>query len=118
MATKTELDVVYLAMRRANIIAIDEEPDANLYEVALDEYKGFHEWLNKEFTRSVTWSFDKVPDDRWVYVAGWFAGRLVDAIPVANETYARVKRGAENSEVYLREILARRTIKAAEIQWF
>lgn len=116
--SKTQKDVIYKSMRRLNLIGASEEPNPSDFQEALEEYEGFHEWLIKEFPRQIQWNKDQVPEYIWTHVAGWFAGRLADVLPSGETNQARAKNAAVASETYFREILARKTIKTVEVNYF
>lgn len=116
--TKTAKDVVYKAMRRIGYISPEETPDNSDYQEALEEYQGFHQWLLKEFPRQIYWNDDAVPVEYWTQIAGWFGGRLVNVLKVSPESKANAKEGAAEAERFLREMLARKTIKTVVADYF
>ena len=118
MANKTANDVITKALRRMNVIAKNAAASGDDYEEALSEYKGFHEWMLKEFTRTVSWNYDAVPEEYHTHVAGWLAGELLGVFPCGAQTTQRVEAWARRSETRLREMLARRSIKTVEIEYY
>lgn len=116
--TKTARDVVYKAMRRIGYISPEETPSPADCNEALEEYEGFHEWLVKEFPRQIHWNYDEVPVEYWTHIAGWFGGRLVNVLKVSPENKANAKEGAAESERYLREMLARKSLKTVMADYF
>lgn len=115
---KTAVDVIHRALRRLNIIAPGEDPDADIYQDALDEYKVFTEWMRQEFTRGNGWNYDSVDERYWTHIAGMLAGRLANVLPCSDSIAAKAKEGAAESERYLREQLARKPLRDTEVQYF
>lgn len=115
---KTERDIIYKAMRRLRVIGASEEPSAEDYSEALEEYEGFHEWLVKEFPRQIYWNKDNVPVEYWTYLAGWFAGRLSYVIPTGQENKQDALEAANASETFFREMLARKKLQVTPVDFF
>lgn len=119
MADKTAQDVVTDALRTCRIAPEDDVANVNVNARALALYKGFHRKLQKEFGNRLPWNYDAVPEEEFSFVSGWFAGRVINRLPVGDKTYERVKNVvAPEAEADLREILARKSIKTVEVDFF
>ena len=108
MTTQTANDIVTKALRRANIIAMEEQADGTTYAKALEEYKGFHEYLRAEFPRTAGWTYDAVPTEYWILVSDWYAGWLAEDQSLPSETFEKILAGAARAEARLRGMLSRK----------
>ena len=79
--TKTNYDIVVKSLQILNYIAPEEVPAARDFQVALDKYLNFHQWMIKEFTKTVRWQSDSVDERLWTYVSAWLANDLAFDFP-------------------------------------
>lgn len=115
MATKTERDVVTLALRTIAVGSRGETPDAEDYADALDVYTAFHGRLQDMYSRSVSWAQDEVPAEVWVWVSHLLARELIGVFHVSEDLEARVERLAMKAAMNFKGYQFTRPRKPVEV---
>ena len=111
--SKTARDVITKTLQVLRVTAIEDEPDADTYQTALDTYQVWHNELQADIrdkyrlTRRA-WDHDNVPETIWMNVAIAFAERLMVMVPVSQEVEAKTPRNSSDALGGLYKILAKR----------
>lgn len=115
MANKTELDVITKALQVLTVVASGETPTAEDRREASDVYRAFHNVLASNYTRTMSWNYDSVPEEVYAWVAHLLAFELIGTFSASQEVQQRVDQLAAKAERNFRQYMTGKPRRIVEL---